>query len=135
MLDGYAKAGTLQIFEEGTRHRAIAACAQLGLQTKLSRASATELAHANEVPTEDEEEADDDNDSDAELELSNGSSDAKWDSDFELLADKLSMHLRSIHKRTAAVSANPADEATASGALDEDDESIEDSDSAEADEE
>jgi hypothetical protein len=27
VLDGYAKARTLQIFEEGTRHRAAAACA------------------------------------------------------------------------------------------------------------
>ncbi len=27
VLDGYAKAGTLQIFEEGTRHRAAIACA------------------------------------------------------------------------------------------------------------
>ncbi len=31
MLDGYAKAGTLQIFEEGMRHQAIVACTQLGL--------------------------------------------------------------------------------------------------------
>jgi hypothetical protein len=31
VLDGYAKAGTLQIFEEGMRHRAATACAQLGL--------------------------------------------------------------------------------------------------------
>jgi hypothetical protein len=31
VLDGYAKAGTLQIFEEGTQHRAAVACAQLGL--------------------------------------------------------------------------------------------------------
>ncbi len=31
VLDGYAKAGTLQIFEEGMRHRAVAACVQLGL--------------------------------------------------------------------------------------------------------
>ncbi len=57
------------------------------------------------MPAEDEEEADDDNDSDAESELSNGSSDAKWDSDFELPADKLSMRLRSIHKRTTTASA------------------------------
>jgi hypothetical protein len=135
VLDGYAKAGTLQIFEEGTRHRAAAACAQLGLQTELSRASAAELAHANEVPAEDEEEADDDNDSDAESELSSGSSDAEWDSDFELPADKLSMRLRSIRKRTTAVSADPADEAAASGASDKDGESAEDSESAEADEE
>ncbi len=135
VLDGYAKAGTLQIFEEGTRHRAAAACAQLGLQTELPRASTTELAHANEVPAEDEEEADDDNDSDAELELSSGSSDAEWDSDFELPVDKLSMRLRSIRKRTVAVSADPVDEAAASGASDEDGESAEDSDSAEADEE
>jgi hypothetical protein len=35
VLDGYAKTGTLQIFEEGTRHRAATACAQLGLQTEL----------------------------------------------------------------------------------------------------
>jgi hypothetical protein len=135
VLDGYAKAGTLQIFEEGMRHRAVAACAQLGLQTELPRALAAELAHANEVPAEDEEEADDDNDSDAESELSSGSSDAEWDSDFELPVDKLSMRLRSIRKRTAAVSTDPADEATASGASDEDGESTEDSDSAEADEE
>jgi hypothetical protein len=27
VLDGYAKVGTLQIFEEGTRHRAATACA------------------------------------------------------------------------------------------------------------
>ncbi len=135
MLDGYAKAGTLQIFEEGTWHRAAAACAQLGLQTELPRASAAELAHANEVPAEDEEEADDDNDSDVESELSNGSSDVEWDSDFELLADKSSMRLRSIRKRTTAVSVDHVDEATASGASDEDGESTEDSDSAEADEE
>ncbi len=90
VLDGYAKADTLQIFEEGTRHQAIVACAQLGLQTELPRASIAELAHVNEVPTEDEEEADDDNDSDAESELSNGLSDAEWDSDFELHVDKLS---------------------------------------------
>ncbi len=135
MLDGYAKAGTLQIFEEGTRHRVAAACAQLGLQTELPRASATELAQANEVPAEDEEEADDDNDIDAESELSIGSLDAEWDSDFDLPVDKLSMRLRSIRKRTAAVSADPADEAAASGASDEDGESAEDSDSAEADEE
>jgi len=135
MLDGYAKANTLQIFEEGTRHRAAAACAQLGLQTKLPQASAAELAHANKVPAKDEEEADDDNDNEAESELSNGSSHAEWDSDFELPADKLSMRLRSIRKRTAAVSADPADEATASGASDEDGESAEDFDSAEADEE
>jgi hypothetical protein len=87
------------------------------------------------VPVEDEEEADDDNDNDAELELSNGSLDAEWDSDFELPVDKLSMHLRSICKRTAVVSADPVDEAAASGASDEDGESVEDSDSAEADEE
>jgi hypothetical protein len=87
------------------------------------------------VPAEDEEEADDNNDSDAESELSNGSSDAEWDSDFELLVDKLSMRLRSIRKRTAAVSANPTYEAAASGASDEDGESAKDSDSAEADEE
>ncbi len=31
VLDGYAKAGTLQIFEEGMRHWATVACAQLGL--------------------------------------------------------------------------------------------------------
>jgi hypothetical protein len=135
VLDGYAKASTLQIFEEGTRHRAAATCARLVLQTELLRASAAELAHVNEVPAEDEEEADDDNDNDAESELSSGSSDAEWDSDFELLADKLSMRLRSIHKRTAAMSADPADEAGASGAPDEDGESTEDSDSAEADEE
>jgi hypothetical protein len=135
VLDGYAKAGTLQIFEEGTRHWAVAACAQLGLQTELPRASAAELAHANEVLVEDEEEADDDNDSDAESELSNGSSDAEWDSDFELPANKLSMRLKSIHKRTAAVSVDPTDEAAASGASDEDGESAEDSDSAEANEE
>ncbi len=97
--------------------------------------SAAELAHANEVPAEDEEEADDDNDSDAESELSSGSLDARWDSDFELPVDKLSMRLRSIRKRIAVVSANPADEAAASGASDEDGESAEDSDSAEADEE
>ncbi len=108
VLDGYAKAGTLQIFEEGMRHRAVAACAQLGLQIKLLRASVAELAHVNEVPAEDEEEADDDNDSDAESELNSGSSDAEWDSDFELPADKLSMRLRSIRKRTAAVSTDPA---------------------------
>ncbi len=59
----------------------------------------------------------------------------QWDSDFELHADKLSMRLRSIRKRTAAVSADPADEVGASGASDEDGESVEDSDSAEADEE
>lgn len=135
VLDGYAKAGTLQIFEEGTRHRAAAVCAQLDLQTELPRASVAELAHANEVPAEDEEEADDDNDNDAESELSSGSSDAEWDSDFELPADKLSMRLRSIRKRTTAVSADPADEAAASGASDEDGESAEDSDSAGADEE
>jgi hypothetical protein len=90
VLDGYAKASTLQISEEGTRHRATAACAQLGLQIELSRASAAELAHANEVPAEDEEEADDDNNNDAESELSSESSNAEWDSDFELHADKLS---------------------------------------------
>jgi len=135
VLDGYAKAGTLQMFEEGTRHRAAAVCAQLGLQTELPRASTAELTHANEVLAEDEEEANDDNDSDAESELSSGSLDAEWDSDFELRTDKLSMHLRSIHKRTAAVSANPANEAGASGASDEDGESAEDSDSAEAHEE
>jgi hypothetical protein len=105
------------------------------LQTELLRASAAELAHANEVPAEDEEEADDDNDSDAESELSSGSSDAEWDSDFELPADKLSMRLRSIRKRTAAVSADPADEVAAFGASNEDGESAEDSDSVEADEE
>ncbi len=87
------------------------------------------------MPAEDEEEADDDNDSNAESELSSGSSDVEWDSDFELPADKLSMCLRSIRKRIAAVSADPADEAVASGALDEDGKSAEDSDSAEADEE
>ncbi len=135
VLDGYAKVGTLQIFEEGTRHRAVAACAQLGLQTELPRASTAELAHANEVPAEDEEEANDNNDSDVESKLSSGSSDAEWDSDFELPADKLSMRLRSIRKRTTAVSADPADEAAASGASDEDGESAEDSDSAKADEE
>jgi hypothetical protein len=53
VLDGYAKASTLQIFEEGTWHQAVAACAQLGLQTELSRASAAELAHANKVLAED----------------------------------------------------------------------------------
>jgi hypothetical protein len=84
---------------------------------------------------QDEEEADDDNDSDAESELSSGSSHAEWDSDFELPADKLSMRLRSIRKRTTAVSTNPADEAAASGASDEDGESAKDSDSAEANEE
>ncbi len=135
VLNGYAKAGTLQIFEEGMRHRAAAACAQLGLQTELPRASAAKLAHANEVPIEDEEEADDDNDSDAESELSNGSSYAEWDTNFELPVDKFFMRLRSIRKRTAAVSADPADEAAAYGASDEDGESAEDSDSAEADEE
>jgi len=135
VLDGYAKASTLQIFEEGMRHRAAVACAQLGLQIELSRASVAELAHANEVLAEDEEEADDDNDSDAESELSNGSSYAEWDSDFELPVDKLSMCLRSIRKRTATVSADPADEAAAFGTSDEDGESAEDSDSAEADEE
>jgi hypothetical protein len=87
------------------------------------------------VPAEDEEEADDDNDSDVESELSSGSSDAEWDSDFELPADKLSMRLRSIRKRTAVVSADPTDEAAASGALDEGGKSAEDSDSAKADEE
>ncbi len=87
------------------------------------------------MPAEDEEEADDDNDSDAELELSSGSSNAEWDSDFKLPADKLSMRLRSISKRTAAMSADPADEVATSGASDEDGESAEDSDSAEADEE
>jgi hypothetical protein len=87
------------------------------------------------VPAEDEEEADDDNNNDAKLELSSGSSDAEWDSDFELPVDKLSMRLRSIRKRTAAVSADPADEVASSGASDEDGESAEDSDSAEADEE
>ncbi len=135
MLDGYAQAGTLQIFEEGTRHWAAAACAQLDLQTELSRVSTAKLAHANEVPAEDEEEANDDNDSNAKSELSNGSSDAEWDSDFELHVDKLSMRLRSIRKRTDAVSVDLANEAAASGALDEDGESAEDSDSAEADEE
>jgi hypothetical protein len=40
------------------------------------------------------------------------------------------MRLRSIRKRTAAVSTDPADEAAASGASDEDGESVEDSDSA-----
>jgi hypothetical protein len=65
VLDGYAKAGTLQIFEEGTRHQAAVACAQLGLQTEVPQASVAELAHANEVPAIDEEEGDDDNDSDA----------------------------------------------------------------------
>ncbi len=135
MLDGYAKAGTLQIFEEGTRHRAAAACAQLGLQTELPRASTVELAHANEVPAEDEEEANDNNDNDAESELSSGSLDAEWDSNFELPADKLSMRLRSIRKRTTSMNADPVDEAAASSASDEDGESAEDSDSAEADEE
>jgi hypothetical protein len=105
------------------------------LQTELPRTSAAELAHTNEVPAEDEEEAYDDNDSDAESELSSGSLDAEWDSDFELPADKLSMRLRSIRKRTAAVSVDPADEAATSGASDEDGESAKDSDSAEADEE
>jgi len=105
------------------------------LQTKLPRASAIELAHVNEVLAEDEEEADDDNDSDAESELNSRSSDAEWDLDFELPVDKLSMRLKSIRKRTAAVSADPADEAVASGASDEDGESAEDSDSAKADEE
>ncbi len=84
---------------------------------------------------EDEEEANDDNDNDAESELSSRSSDAEWDSDFELPTDKLSMRLRSIRKKTAAVSADPADEVAASGASDEDGESAEDSDSAEANEE
>ncbi len=135
VLDGYAKAGTLLIFEEGTRHLAATVCVQLGLQTELLRASTAELAHANEVPAEDEEEADDDNDSDAESELSSKLSDAEWDSDFELPVDKLSMRLRSIRKRTAVVSADPADEAAASSASDEDGKSAEDSDSAEADEE
>ncbi len=101
----------------------------------MPRALAAELAHANEVPTEDEEEADDDNNSDAESELSSGSSNAEWDSDFELPADKLSMRLRSIRKRTAAVNADPADEAVAFGASNEDGESAEDSDSAKVDEE
>jgi len=87
------------------------------------------------VPAEDEEEADDDNDSDAESELSSGSLNAEWDSDFELPADKLFMCLKSIRKKTVALSADPADEATASGASDEDGESTEDSDSAEANEE
>jgi len=128
MLDGYAMASTLQIFEEGTWHRAAAACVQLGLQTELPRALVAELAHANEVPAEDEEEADDDNDSDAESELSSGSSDVEWGSDFEVPADKLSMRLRSIRKRTAAVSTDPANKAAASGA------SAEDSDSAKVDE-
>jgi hypothetical protein len=105
------------------------------LQTELPRASAVELAHANEVPTEDEEEADDDNVSDAESELSSGSSNAEWDSDFELPVDKLSMRLRNIRKRTTTMSADPADEAAASGASDEDGESAKDSDCAEADEE
>jgi hypothetical protein len=105
------------------------------LQTELPRASAAELAHANKVPAEDEEEADDDNGSDAESKLSSGSSDAEWDSDFELPVDKLSMRLRSIRKRTAAMNADPANEAAASGASDEDGESAEDSNSAEADEE
>jgi hypothetical protein len=45
------------------------------------------------------------------------------------------MRLRSISKRTAAMSADPADEVATSGASDEDGESAEDSDSAEADEE
>jgi hypothetical protein len=135
VLDGYAKVGTLQIFEEGTRHRAAVACAQLGLQTELSRALAAELAHTNEVPAEDEEEADDDNDNDAESELSSGSSNAEWDSNFELPADKLSMRLWSIRKRTTSVNADPVDEAATSGTSDEDGESAEDSDSAEADEE
>ncbi len=31
VLDGYAKVGTLQIFEEGTQHRAAATCAHVGL--------------------------------------------------------------------------------------------------------
>jgi hypothetical protein len=35
VLDGYTKVGTLQIFEEGMRHRAAVACAQLGLQIEL----------------------------------------------------------------------------------------------------
>jgi hypothetical protein len=105
------------------------------LQTELPRASAAELAHTNEVLAEDEEEANDDNDNDAESELSSRSSDAEWDSDFELPTDKLSMRLRSIRKKTAAVSADPADEVAASGASDEDGESAEDSDSAEANEE
>jgi len=135
VLDGYTKASTLQIFEEGTRHRAVTACTQLGLQTELPRVSGAELAHANKVPAKDEGEADDDNDSDAESELSSGSSDAEWDSDFELPADKLSMCLRSIRKRTAAVSANPADEGAASGASNENGESAKDSDTAKADEE
>jgi hypothetical protein len=105
------------------------------LQTELPRASTGELAHTNEVPAEDEEEADDDNNSDVESKLSRGSLDAEWDSDFELPTNKLSMRLKSICKRTAAVSADPADEATTSGASDEDGESAEDSDSAEVDEE
>ncbi len=105
------------------------------LQTELPRASAVELAHANEVPAEDEKEADDDNDNDAKSELNSGSSDAEWDSDFELLVDKLFMRLRSIRKRTVVVNADPTDEAAASSASNEDGESAEDSDSAEADEE
>jgi hypothetical protein len=104
------------------------------LQTELPRASTAKLAHANEVLAEDEEEADDDNDNNAESELSSGSSDVEWDSDFELPVDKLSMRLRSIRKRTAAMSVDPADEAAASGASDEDGESAEDFDSVEADE-
>ncbi len=36
VLDGYAKAGTLQIFEEGTRHRAATACTQLGLADRTA---------------------------------------------------------------------------------------------------
>ncbi len=43
--------------------------------------------------------------------------------------------MKSIRKRIAAVSIDPADEVAASGASDEDGESAEDSDSAEADEE
>ncbi len=87
------------------------------------------------MPAGDEEEADDDNDSDAVSELSSGSSDAEWDSNFELPADKLSMRLRNIRKRTAAMSADLADEIAASGASNEDGESTEDFDSAKVDEE
>jgi len=87
------------------------------------------------VPAGDEEEADDDNDSDAVSELSSGSSDAEWDSNFELPTDKLSMRLRNIRKRTAAMSADLADEIAASDASNEDGKSTEDFDSAKVDEE
>jgi hypothetical protein len=106
-----------------------------GLADRTAASVSSRASTRKRGAVEDEEEADDDNDNDAESELSSGSSDAEWDSDFELHADKLSMRLRSIRKRTAAVSANPADEAAAFGASDEDGESVEDSDSVEADEE